>query len=179
MAGDQHYKVGLEHRCSRNINRATQCCQAPYTFILWSWHKETIEWTDYHKKVFLRTPRKTYHLHVRNSRVCWPKAELRKSTPEIPSPWWKLYLSTSQAYDPPAFAQGTRVKNHLSFVSVRSFTLELLNVTWWEEKDSLIHFGICKELSQILTGTEHEQVKPSQLPGDTQNSVKQGQSSYQ
>lgn len=38
-------------------------------------------------------------------------------------------------------------------------------------KNPLICFGICKQLSQILTGTEHEQAKLIQVPGDTQKSI--------
>lgn len=88
-----------------------------------------------------------------------------------------LQLSTIQAFDPQAHPPGPRVRSHQSFVSVSSFTLELLSATCWEEKNPLICFGICQWLSQILPGTEHEQAKLIQVPGDAQSLfVKQGQS---
>lgn len=87
-----------------------------------------------------------------------------------------LVLSTTQASDPQAHPPGPRVRSHQSFVLVSSFTLQLLNATCWEE-NPLICFGICKWLPQILTGTEHEQAKLIQVPGDTQSLfVKKGQS---
>lgn len=47
-----------------------------------------------------------------------------------------LELGTIQASDPQAHAPGPRVRSHRSFVSVSSFTLELLNAACWEKKSS-------------------------------------------
>lgn len=38
-------------------------------------------------------------------------------------------------------------------------------------KIPLFCFGSCKQLSQILTGTEHKEAKLIQVPGDTQKSI--------
>lgn len=138
-ARDQHWETGLS-AAAAGTDRAAQHCQAVGTFRSWSWNKETIVWTakPYYKLFFKDTQQDMPFQHQKNRSTLtkgWTEKNppLKSLLPGKNSTHW-VELSTGQASDPEAHPHGPRVKNQQSFVSVSSFTVELLNDTCWEEK---------------------------------------------